>query len=111
MRASHDDAASFRRGICQAGGCGSPVCFHARLEATAGHRPVRRCAGACGRHLGDLVQILTAWARDSSLSDGELTVLAVDPAAERRRHSPGGMPRHVEPGFAFSTIQIQQEQH
>jgi hypothetical protein len=111
MRVSHDDAASFRRGICQAGGCGSPVCFHVRLEATAGHRPVRRWAGACGRHLGDLVQILTAWARDTSLTEGELTVLAVDPAAERRRHGHGGMPRHVEAGFAFSTIQISQEQH
>jgi hypothetical protein len=109
MRASHDDAASFRQGTCQAGGCGYPVCFRARVE-TAGSRPVRRSAGACGRHLGDVVQILTAWARDSGLTDGQLTILAVDPAAECRRHGPGGLPHHVEPGFAFSTMKVPQKQ-
>jgi hypothetical protein len=110
-RASLDDVTSFRQGICQAAGCGYPVCFHARVAATAGNRQVRRSAGACGRHLGDLVQILTAWARDSGLTEGQVTILAVDPAAERRRHGPGGLPRHVEPGFAFSTIKIPQKQH
>jgi hypothetical protein len=103
---SLDDAASFRQGICQAGGCGYPVCFHAHVEVPAGRWPVRRCAGACGRHLGDLAQILTAWARDSGLAGGQLTILAVDPAAERRRHGPGGLPRFVEPGFAFTTMKL-----
>jgi hypothetical protein len=94
-------------GSCQVNGeCEYPACFQARIEATADHRRIRRCASACPHHLGHLVQALTAWARDSKLTDGQLTVLAVDPATERRRYEFGGAAEAVGPSFAFSTIPI-----
>ncbi len=96
-------------GSCQVNGeCEYPACFQARIEATADHRRIRRSAGACPHHLGYLVQALTAWARDSKLTDGELTVLAVDPATERRRYESGGATETAGPSFAFSTISIPQ---
>lgn len=89
-------------GACQAdSGCERVACFQALVEATAGHKEIGRRANACGRHLADVVQALSAWARDSVITEGWLTVLAVDPCALPRPDTPGGPPRPAENGFAF----------
>ncbi len=99
-----------RPGTCQAADvCSHPPCFQARLEAAGRsqtHR-VRKEADACAGHLGNMVQALTAWARAHGLTDGELTVLAVDPP-------PAGIPPALraiqeEPdshALAFSTMRL-----
>ena len=66
--------------VCQADStCGHPPRFQARLEAADGAQPVRRNAEACAGHLTDMVQALTTWARDHHLTEGQLTVLVIDP--------------------------------
>jgi hypothetical protein len=94
--------------ICQANStCGRPSRFRARLEAADGRQPVRKSAEACAGHLGDMVQALTTWARGRHLTEGQLTVLVIDPPFDgpcllaRADHS--GPERA---GFAFSTIRL-----
>jgi hypothetical protein len=66
--------------VCQADStCGHPPRFQARLEAMDGAQPVRRSAEACASHLTDMVQALTTWARHHHLTEGQLTVLVIDP--------------------------------
>ena len=66
--------------VCQIDStCGRPPRFQARLEAVNGGEPVRQNAEACVCHFADLVQALTAWARGYHLTDGQLTLLAIDP--------------------------------
>jgi hypothetical protein len=94
--------------VCQAEStCGRPSRFRARLEAADGRQPVRKSAEACGGHLGDMVQALTIWARGHGLTEGQLTVLVIDPPFDgpcllaRADHSGPEMA-----GFAFSTIRL-----
>jgi hypothetical protein len=94
--------------VCQIDStCGRPPRFQARLEAVHGAQPVRQNAEACVCHLADLVQALTTWARGYHLTDGQLTLLAIDPPVN------GSCPRdpadHDRPqmrGFAFSIIRL-----
>jgi hypothetical protein len=87
--------------------CARPPRFQARLEAASGTRRVRKNAGACADHLGDMVQALTAWARDHDLTDGQLTVLTIAPIFD-------SVPPAVRPdrggpetlGLAFSIIRL-----
>ncbi|HUC23673.1 MAG TPA: hypothetical protein VMA73_13270 [Streptosporangiaceae bacterium] len=96
-----------RRHTCEAGdGCEREACFQARVEATAGHNEIRRRAHACGRHLTDVVQALCAWVRNSDISNGCLTVFAVDPQALRLPHHRGDPSRHADPGFPFYALAI-----
>jgi len=95
---------------CQADSrCGRPPRFQARLEAADGTRRVHRNAGACADHLGDMIQALTGWARDHDLTDGELTVLTIDPpfAGVTTRRSGHRQPvSRTTLGLAFSTIPL-----
>jgi hypothetical protein len=99
-------ALSTRSGTCHAAaGCAEQACFQVRVEALMGRRWVGHWANACAAHIGELVQDLRAWARDSGLADGKVTVLAIDPAAEFRLAA-GDEPGPLWPGFAFSTLPL-----
>jgi hypothetical protein len=58
-------------------------------------------ANACAYHVADVIQALRAWARERGVADGQLTILAIEPAAGGRQPSGPGLP-----GFAFSTIPL-----
>ncbi len=89
--------------------CLHAPCFQARLTATADRRKVRRQANACAGHVGNLVQALAAWARASDLTDGQLTVLAIDPADHSPQPASGSVPQPaIGYGFAFSTLPLPQ---
>jgi hypothetical protein len=111
---SPDDRAS--TGTCDADpNCVHVPCFQVRLEAA---QP--RQSNACAYHVADVIQALRAWAGQRTLVDGQLTILAIEPAAGGRQ--PGG-PDQSGPGqagsdqaggpeqpglrgFAFSTIPL-----
>jgi hypothetical protein len=91
-------------GACQASeGCRYPAYFEGRAVGTADHRQVCRSARACGNHMGALVQILSAWAREGNLTQGRLTVLAIEPGIKAHRRDPGSP---ASRGFAFTSIPI-----
>jgi hypothetical protein len=91
-------------GVCQAiEGCRYPAYFEGRAVGTADQRLVRRSARACGSHMGALVQIMSSWAREGNLTQGRLTVLAIEPTVKGRRPDPGSP---ASRGFAFTSIPI-----
>ena len=93
---------------CQAdGACCRPPRFQARLEAANGTEPVLKSSEACVDHLGDMVQDLTAWARVQHLTEGQLTVLAIDRPSDRSPALDGA--NHEGPdmlSLAFTTIRL-----
>jgi hypothetical protein len=93
---------------CQADSdCDRAPRFQARLEAADGTERVQRDAEACAAHLCDMVQALTAWARAVHLTEGKLTVLAVDMPLDdpwaQARPAPGG-PEALS--LAFAAIRL-----
>jgi hypothetical protein len=106
---SPDDRAS--AGKCDADpNCAHVPCFQVRLEAA---QP--RQSNACAYHVADVIQALRAWAGQRTLVDGQLTILAIEPAAGGRQAGgpdqagpvqPGGPDRIGLRGFAFSTIPL-----
>jgi hypothetical protein len=94
-----DDHAS--TGKCDAGPqCLHVPCFQVQLEASPPW-PAHRQANACAYHVADVIQALRAWAGERGVADGQLTILAIEPAAGGRQPSGPGLP-----GFAFSTIPL-----
>ena len=78
-------------------------CFQVQLDA-AGPRRAHREANACAYHVPDVIETLRAWAGERGVSDGQLTILAIEPAAGGRQAS-----REDQAdlrGFAFSTIPL-----
>jgi hypothetical protein len=78
--------------------CPRAAFFQVRVEwppGQPGHS--HRRANACASHLVEVIEQLRAWARDSHLTGGWLTVLAIDPYALPRLAALG-IPA---PGFAF----------
>jgi hypothetical protein len=78
-------------------------CFQVQLEATRPGRAHRE-ANACAYHVPDVIETLRAWAGNHGVTDGQLTILAVEPAAGGRHPI-----RADEPdlrGFAFSRIPL-----
>jgi hypothetical protein len=78
-------------------------CFQVQLDALRPRRAYRQ-ANACAHHVPDVIEALRAWAGAHGVSDGQLTILAIEPAA-------GGRPPDEESvpdvrGFAFSTIPL-----
>ena len=89
--------------------CGQPLRFQAYLEAADGAAPLGAGAEACSEHVGDMVQLLTIWARGQRLAGAQLRVFAIDRPAEgnrlAERDGPGG-PDTLS--LAVSTIQLTQ---
>jgi len=108
-----DDRAS--TGSCDAdAGCLHVPCFQVQLEASR-PRQAHRQANACAYHVPDVIEALRAWAGEHDLADGQLTILAIEPAAGGRLPSQPGLSAPGEPGgpgqpelrgFAFSTIPL-----
>jgi hypothetical protein len=90
-------------------------CFQVQLEASRPRRAHRQ-ANACVYHVPEVIEALRAWAGEHDLADGQLTILAIEPAAGGRQPSqssgPGQPGQPNDPGqpdlrgFAFSTIPL-----
>ncbi len=78
-------------------------CFQVQLDASRPRR-VHRQANACAYHVPDLIETLRAWAGEHGVSDGQLTVLAIEPAAGDRQPIEEDQPDLR--GFPFSTIPL-----
>jgi hypothetical protein len=89
--------------------CVHVPCFQVQLEASRPRRAHRQ-SNACAYHVADVIQSLGAWAGKRALVDGQLTILAIEPAMGGRQ--PGGPAGAGTPdrsdlhGFAFSTIPL-----
>ena len=89
-------------GAAACNACSRAGFFQVRVEWPPGHEHTRRRANACASHLVEVIELLRAWARDSHLTGGWLTVLAIDPYALPRLAALG-IP---EPGFAFYSAPV-----
>jgi len=95
-------------GTCQADRtCQLPSRFQAQLDAPPrAQRPsVHRRTEACAGHFGALAAAVATWARDDDLAEGDLTILAIDPApaaAPPGQQLPPGQAR----GLIVSTIHL-----
>lgn len=87
-------------------GCRHRACFQIQLEASQPQRADRQ-ALACAYHVADVIEALRGWAREHDLTGGQLTILAIEPAAGGRQ--PGvtsGSKTAALREFAFSTIPL-----
>jgi hypothetical protein len=90
-------------GAAACNACPRAAFFQVRVEwppVQPGH--THRRANACAGHLVEVIEQLRAWARDSHLTGGWLTVLAIDPYALPRLAALG-IP---EPGFVFYSAPV-----
>ncbi len=99
------------------GGCDADTtclhapCFQVQLEASR-PRQAHRQANACAYHVPDVIEALQTWAGEHDLADGQLTILAIEPAAGGRipdragQSGPSGPGQPELRGFAFSTIPL-----
>ena len=86
--------------------CGHPACFQVQLEASQPQQAYRQ-ALACAYHVADVVEALRGWAREHDLAGGQLTILAIEPAAGRRQPpETSGVKTAALREFAFSTIPL-----
>jgi hypothetical protein len=100
---SADDRAA-PTGNCDADpDCRHGPCFQVQLEA-ARPQHARRQASACAYHIADVIQALRAWAGERELRGGQLTILAISPAAGGRQPDAPGQPQLR--GFPFTTIPL-----
>ena len=91
-------------GTCDADtNCLHVPCFQVQLDVSS-RRQAHRQASACAYHVADVIQALRAWAGEHGVIDGELTILAIEPAAGGRQ--PSGAGHRDQRGFAFSTIPL-----
>ncbi len=89
--------------------CAHVPCFQVQLEASR-PRQAHRQSNACAYHVAEVIETQRAWAARHGLVDGELTILAIEPAAGGRQSGgltgPGTSGRSELSGFAFSTIPL-----
>jgi hypothetical protein len=86
--------------------CGHAACFQVQLEASQPQQAYRQ-ALACAYHVADVIEALRGWAREHGLAGGQLTVLAIEPAAGgREAGGTGGSETAALREFAFSTIPL-----
>jgi len=92
--------------------CLHAPCFQVQLDATRPRRAHRQ-ANACAYHVTDVIEALRAWAGEHGVADGQLTILAIEPAATGRlpgpsgqAGQPGGQGQPELRGFAFSRIPL-----
>ena len=65
---------------CQSGThCQAAPRFQAILETRTGTSPVCIASQACAAHIGAIVQGLTTWAHHHDITEGQITVLTIDP--------------------------------
>ncbi len=64
--------------------CRHGACFQIQLEASRPEQAYRQ-ALACAYHVADVIEALRAWARGHDLAGGQLTILAIEPAAGGRQ--------------------------
>ena len=93
--------------------CRHAACFQVQLEASQPRQADRR-ALACAYHVADVIEALRGWAREHDLAGGQLTILAIEPAAGG--HQAGGAAEGSGGAsgaksaalreFAFSTIPL-----
>jgi len=86
--------------------CRHVACFQVQLDASLPQQAHRQ-SNACAYHVADVIQALRAWAGERTLADGQLTILAIEPAGGGRQ--PEGSGVSAGPGlrgFAFSTIPL-----
>jgi hypothetical protein len=80
--------------------CGHAACFQVQLEASQPEQAYRQ-AFACAYHVADVIEALRSWAREHDLAGGQLTVLAIEPAAGGHQAGSAALRE-----FAFSTIPL-----
>jgi hypothetical protein len=81
-------------------------CFQVQLDASRPGQAFRQ-ANACAYHVPDVIEALQAWAGEHDLADGQLTILAIEPAAGGRMPGQSGGPgQREQQGFAFSRIPL-----
>ena len=86
--------------------CGRAPCFQVQLEATQPQQADRQ-ALACAHHVADVIEALRGWAREHDLAGGQLTILAIEPAAGGHQASgTNGAKTAALREFAFSTIPL-----
>jgi hypothetical protein len=86
--------------------CGHRACFQIQLEASQPQQAYRQ-ALACAYHVADVIEALRAWARGHDLAGGQLTILAIEPAAGARQSGgTSGSKTAALREFAFSTIPL-----
>lgn len=86
--------------------CAHAACFQVQLEVSQPRRAYRQ-ALACAYHVADVIVSLRGWARDQDLADGQLTILAIEPAAGGRQAGPAsGSGAAALREFAFSTLPL-----
>ena len=93
--------------------CRHAACFQVQLEASQPRQADRR-ALACAYHVADVIEALRGWAREHDLAGGQLTILAIEPAAGGHQAGgaaegsggAGGAKSAALREFAFSTIPL-----
>jgi hypothetical protein len=86
--------------------CGHAACFQVQLEASQPEQAYRQ-ALACAYHVADVIETLRGWAREHDLAGGQLTILAIEPAAGGRQAGATGGPNTAAlREFPFSTIPL-----
>jgi len=93
--------------------CRHAACFQVQLEASHPRQADRR-ALACAYHVADVIEALRGWAREHDLAGGQLTILAIEPAAGGHQAggaaegsgAAGGAKSAALREFAFSTIPL-----
>jgi hypothetical protein len=93
--------------------CRHAACFQVQLEASQPRQADRR-ALACAYHVADVIEALRGWAREHDLAGGQLTILAIEPAAGGHQSGgaaegsggAGGAKSAALREFAFSTIPL-----
>src|SRR5580658_194757 len=86
--------------------CRHGACFQVQLEASPPEQAHRQ-ALACAYHVADVIEALRVWAREHDLAGGQLTILAIEPAAGgRQAGGTSGSKTAALREFAFSTIPL-----
>ncbi len=86
--------------------CRHAACFQIQMDATA-QQQVGRPAVACAYHVADVIEAVRAWAREHDLVGGQLTILAIEPAAYGRQAGTVGGPKEAAlREFAFTTLPL-----
>lgn len=86
--------------------CRHRACFQVQLEASPPQQ-VHRKALACAYHVADVIEAVRAWARGYDLAGGQLTILAIEPAAGARPAAGVSGPNTAAlREFAFTTLPL-----